>query len=166
MATKSPIATSRSDELAEDGSVPQPIDGKLEHEWQLAFPNLKWDQWEPVNDAGKVRPLTVDGTDLRRGRQQPTCLPPHSSARSGPLKTAPMLPSRTWCWICGQSLRLEETRCERTGIARFGIASRLQVQTATSTSTTRIRRKRSRSCRDSRCRRTIRTGPIPIRSWC
>ena len=46
-------------EFKQDGSVPQPIDGSLELEGELAFPSLKWDQWEPVNDAGKVRPLRL-----------------------------------------------------------------------------------------------------------
>lgn len=44
-------------EIAEDGSVPQPIDGKLGQKGVLAFPNLEWDQWEAVDDAGKIRPL-------------------------------------------------------------------------------------------------------------
>ena len=46
-------------EFKEDGTVPQPIDGSLDLKGELAFPNLKWDQWEPVNDAGKVRPLRL-----------------------------------------------------------------------------------------------------------
>jgi glucose/arabinose dehydrogenase len=46
-------------EFADDGSVPQPIDGSLGLKGTLAFPNLKWDQWEPVNDAGKIRPLRL-----------------------------------------------------------------------------------------------------------
>ncbi len=46
-------------ELAEDGSVPQPIDGKLNMQGNAAFPNLKWDQWEAIDDAGKFRPLRL-----------------------------------------------------------------------------------------------------------
>ncbi len=46
-------------EIAEDGSVPQPIDAKLNMASNLAFPNLKWDQWEPINDAGKIRELRL-----------------------------------------------------------------------------------------------------------
>jgi len=46
-------------EFNDDGTVPQPIDGALALKGELAFPNLKWDQWEPVNDAGKVRPLRL-----------------------------------------------------------------------------------------------------------
>lgn len=45
--------------LEKDGSVPQPIDGKLDLSGELAFPNLKWDQWEPVDENGKLRPLRI-----------------------------------------------------------------------------------------------------------
>ncbi|MEL6109884.1 MAG: DUF1080 domain-containing protein, partial [Planctomycetota bacterium] len=45
--------------LADDGSVQQPIDAKLDLKGELAFPNLKWDQWEPVDDEGKIRPLRL-----------------------------------------------------------------------------------------------------------
>jgi glucose/arabinose dehydrogenase len=46
-------------EIAEDGSVPQPIDGKLKMKGTLAFPNLKWDGWEAFDDAGKARGLRL-----------------------------------------------------------------------------------------------------------
>lgn len=46
-------------EFNEDGSVPQPIDGSLELVGKLAFPNLTWDQWEPVDDSGQLRPLRL-----------------------------------------------------------------------------------------------------------
>ena len=46
-------------ELADDGSVTQPIDGKLGLKGEQAFPNLKWDQWEPIDDSGRVRPLRL-----------------------------------------------------------------------------------------------------------
>ncbi|MCG8652029.1 MAG: PQQ-dependent sugar dehydrogenase, partial [Pirellulales bacterium] len=46
-------------ELGADGSVPQPIDGKLGLTATLAFPNLKWDGWEAVDDSGKIRPLRI-----------------------------------------------------------------------------------------------------------
>ena len=46
-------------EFNADGSVPQPIDAKLDLSADVAFPNLKWDQWEPVNDAGQLRPLRL-----------------------------------------------------------------------------------------------------------
>ena len=44
---------------ADDGSVPQPIDGKMDLKGTLAFPNLKWDNWEPVDETGKARPLRL-----------------------------------------------------------------------------------------------------------
>ncbi len=46
-------------EFNEDGSVPQPIDGKLNMKSSLAFPNLQWDQWEAVDDAGKIQALRL-----------------------------------------------------------------------------------------------------------
>ncbi|QEG41181.1 PQQ-dependent sugar dehydrogenase [Roseimaritima ulvae] len=45
--------------IAEDGSVPQPIDGKLGLKPELAFPNLQWEQREAVNDAGKLQRLRI-----------------------------------------------------------------------------------------------------------
>ena len=41
--------------LAADGSVQQPIDGKLNMYGELAFPKLKFSGWEPVDDSGQVR---------------------------------------------------------------------------------------------------------------
>ncbi|MEO8268409.1 MAG: PQQ-dependent sugar dehydrogenase [Aureliella sp.] len=38
-----------------DGSVQQPIDGKLNMHGELAFPQLKFSGWDPVDDSGKVR---------------------------------------------------------------------------------------------------------------
>jgi len=46
-------------EFNDDGSVQQPIDGKLNLKRALAFPDLQLDQWEPVDDSGKVRPLRL-----------------------------------------------------------------------------------------------------------
>ena len=46
-------------ELPEDGTVPQPIDGQLQMTSSVAFADLKWDQWEPIDDAGKLRPLRL-----------------------------------------------------------------------------------------------------------
>lgn len=46
-------------ELGDDGSVPQPIDGKLELKSTLAFPELKWEGWEAVDETGKLRPLRI-----------------------------------------------------------------------------------------------------------
>ncbi|MCA9134699.1 MAG: DUF1080 domain-containing protein, partial [Planctomycetales bacterium] len=45
--------------LAEDGSAPQPIDGKLSLKGELAFPKLKWDGWQPIDDNGTVRKLRL-----------------------------------------------------------------------------------------------------------
>lgn len=39
-------------ELADDGSIASPVDGKLELATTLAFPNLKWEGWEPVDEDG------------------------------------------------------------------------------------------------------------------
>ncbi len=46
-------------EIAEDGSVPQPIDGKLNMHGELAFPKLQFANWEPINEAGQVRKLRL-----------------------------------------------------------------------------------------------------------
>ena len=50
-------------EFNDDGSVPQPIDGKLGMRGALAFPNLELDQWDPVDDAGKIRPVAIHRID-------------------------------------------------------------------------------------------------------
>lgn len=41
--------------IAEDGKVQQPITGKLELKRALAFPNLKWEGWEPIDEDGNQR---------------------------------------------------------------------------------------------------------------
>ncbi len=46
-------------ELGENGEVPQPIEGKLALRPELAFPNLKWEDWEAIDDAGKIRALRI-----------------------------------------------------------------------------------------------------------
>ena len=51
-------------ELNEDGSVPQPIDGMIDLSANVAFPNLKWDEWEPVNDAA-TQSVTTHGANTR-----------------------------------------------------------------------------------------------------
>ena len=44
--------------LTPEGEVAkQPIDGKLPLKGELAFPDLDWDGWEPVDDSGRNRPL-------------------------------------------------------------------------------------------------------------
>ncbi|MEM9646768.1 MAG: family 16 glycoside hydrolase, partial [Planctomycetota bacterium] len=45
--------------IEEDGTVPQPVDGDLNMATTLAFPNLVWDEWEPFDDSGSVRPLRL-----------------------------------------------------------------------------------------------------------
>ncbi|TWU42899.1 PQQ-dependent sugar dehydrogenase [Novipirellula artificiosorum] len=45
--------------LDEDESVSQPIDGQLGLKNTLAFPDLQWDQWEAIDDAGQIRPLRL-----------------------------------------------------------------------------------------------------------
>ena len=44
-------------ELPQDGSVPNPVDGKLSLKRVNAFPDLTWEGWENVDDQGKVRSL-------------------------------------------------------------------------------------------------------------
>lgn len=46
-------------EIAADGSVPQPIDASLGMSSTLAFPNLKWADWDPVTDSGNLRSLRL-----------------------------------------------------------------------------------------------------------
>ena len=45
--------------LPEDGSVPQPIDGELDLSLELAFPNLKWQDWQAFDDSGRMKPLRL-----------------------------------------------------------------------------------------------------------
>lgn len=42
-------------ELPPDGTAPNPVSGRLPLRPQLAFPNLRWDGWEPVSEDGDVR---------------------------------------------------------------------------------------------------------------
>ncbi|MEQ9407894.1 MAG: PQQ-dependent sugar dehydrogenase [Fuerstiella sp.] len=49
-------------ELAEDGTVADPVDGKLPLRGEVAFPNLKWDGFEGVDEKGRItnlRPMAV-----------------------------------------------------------------------------------------------------------
>ena len=41
----------------EGNALQQPIDGKLDIEGQLAFPDLEWEGWEPVDEDGRNQPL-------------------------------------------------------------------------------------------------------------
>lgn len=45
--------------LSDNGSGPQPISSKLPMKGELAFPNLKWDSWEPIDEGGNIRPLRI-----------------------------------------------------------------------------------------------------------
>ena len=56
--------------LGEDGSAPNPIDGDLKVEVEQAFPNIQWEGWEPITEAGKTQPFRTiflthagDGSD-------------------------------------------------------------------------------------------------------
>ncbi len=44
-------------ELPADGSVPDPSDGRLPLKGVVAFPELKWEGWQGITEAGKVKPL-------------------------------------------------------------------------------------------------------------
>ncbi len=47
-------------EVANDGSVQQPIDGTLSLRGTPAFPKLKWQGWEPIDEDGKLnKPLRI-----------------------------------------------------------------------------------------------------------
>jgi glucose/arabinose dehydrogenase len=47
-------------ELTEDNVITQPIDGKLNTVGALAFPKLKWDGWEPMDEDGNIdKPLRI-----------------------------------------------------------------------------------------------------------
>ncbi len=46
-------------ELAEDGSVPDPVDGKLQIAGQLAFPELSWDGFEGTDERGRLSTLRI-----------------------------------------------------------------------------------------------------------
>lgn len=43
-------------DLPADGKTPQPIDGTLPVKAELAFPNLTWEGWQPIDDNGKANP--------------------------------------------------------------------------------------------------------------
>lgn len=45
--------------IEEDGSVPQPIDGKLDLTSELVFGDLKWDGWDPIDEGGNVQKLRL-----------------------------------------------------------------------------------------------------------
>lgn len=43
-------------EIGEDGSVPEPIDGVLPLQTELAFPDVQWEGWQPVAEDGRLNP--------------------------------------------------------------------------------------------------------------
>lgn len=45
--------------LADDGSVPQPITGKLGMKGELAFPKLQWEGWDAIDEGGNIRKLRL-----------------------------------------------------------------------------------------------------------
>ncbi|MCR9292574.1 MAG: PQQ-dependent sugar dehydrogenase [bacterium] len=45
--------------LNEDGTAGQPITGKLGLKGELAFPNLKWEGWDPIDEGGNIRALRI-----------------------------------------------------------------------------------------------------------
>ncbi len=57
-------------DLSGENAVPNPVDGRLKLKPVLAFPNLKWADWKPLDDKGRpnsFRPIVVthsgDGSD-------------------------------------------------------------------------------------------------------
>lgn len=46
-------------ELGDDLAVPQPIHGVLNTTGALAFPKLKWDGWDPIDEGGNVQKLRI-----------------------------------------------------------------------------------------------------------
>ncbi|HUG93709.1 MAG TPA: family 16 glycoside hydrolase [Planctomycetaceae bacterium] len=44
-------------ELPPDGQVPNPVDGTIDVAPAIAFPHLRWDGWEPVDERGRAVPL-------------------------------------------------------------------------------------------------------------
>jgi glucose/arabinose dehydrogenase len=58
--------------IGNDGSVPQPITGKLPLKGELAFPKLEFDGWEGVDDRGNVRKLRI--MELTTAKSMPELL--------------------------------------------------------------------------------------------
>ncbi|QDT32716.1 family 16 glycoside hydrolase [Thalassoglobus polymorphus] len=58
-------------DLSKDNAVKNPVSGTLELEPVLAFPNLKWANWEPVDERGRpqsIRPVVVTYAGDESGR--------------------------------------------------------------------------------------------------
>ncbi|QDV26300.1 family 16 glycoside hydrolase [Aureliella helgolandensis] len=54
-------------ELPDDGKVQQPIDGTLKLKGELAFPKLKWEGVESIDDGGNVRKLRIMELTFAKG---------------------------------------------------------------------------------------------------
>ncbi|RMF41818.1 MAG: DUF1080 domain-containing protein [Planctomycetota bacterium] len=67
--------------LPENGAPPQPITGKLPMRAELAFPDLKWDGWSPIDDGGNVQKLRL--MELTSDQQNPERL--FAVAQSGEI---------------------------------------------------------------------------------
>ncbi len=58
-------------ELADDGSAPQPIDGKLNMRGVLAFPDLKWEGFAGIDEDGNVgKPLRIMELTYAKGDEK------------------------------------------------------------------------------------------------
>lgn len=53
--------------LDNQGLAPQPITGKLDLSSELAFPNLTWEGWEPIDEGGNVRKLRLMEVTYAKG---------------------------------------------------------------------------------------------------
>ena len=56
--------------IADDGSVPQPITGKLPLTGALAFPQLKWAGWQGLDESGQVRKLRIMELTFAKGNPE------------------------------------------------------------------------------------------------
>ncbi len=56
--------------INDDGSVPQPITGKMPLKGVLAFPELKFNGWEGIDDGGNIRKLRIMELTFAQGDKQ------------------------------------------------------------------------------------------------
>lgn len=56
--------------INDDGSVPQPITGKIPVKGVLAFPELKYNGWEGIDDGGNIRKLRIMELTFAKGNKQ------------------------------------------------------------------------------------------------
>jgi glucose/arabinose dehydrogenase len=68
-------------EIAADGSVPQPITGKLNLDGKPAFPNLQWEGWEGVDESGRQKEMRI--LELTYARDGSNRL--YAAEQSGPI---------------------------------------------------------------------------------